>query len=212
MVVVRQIIALSENVRLYKEAQADIRERELAQAEVIGLNEELEGRVAQRTEELETANRELKSEVQERTQAEAAMLDSERRMADIINFLPDATFVINKQAAVIAWNRAIEKMTGIRAGDILGKDNRVFSAFLLRAKANIDRYVLNQDLEVEKAYEMVKRHYDGTLVGVCFVSNMMSESVYLMGAQPFSTIQRERSTAPSNQSGTSQNKRWQKKI
>ncbi len=183
MVVVRQIIALSENVRLYKEAQADIRERELAQAEVIRLNEELEGRVAQRTEELETANRELKSEVQERTQAEAAMLDSERRMADIINFLPDATFVINKQGAVIAWNRAIEKMTGIRAGDILGKDNYEYSLPFYRERRPIlIDYVLNQDLEVESAYEMVKRHYDGTLVGVCFVSNMMSESVYLMGS------------------------------
>ena len=43
------------------------------------------------------------------------MKDSERRMADIINFLPDATFVVNKEGMVIAWNRAIEKLTGIKA-------------------------------------------------------------------------------------------------
>ena len=140
LVVVRQILVLNENVKLYHEAQQDIKERKRAQQEIIRLNEELEGRVAQRTGELETANRELQSEVQERTQAEAAMKDSERRLADIINFLPDATFVINKEGTVIAWNRAIEKMTGIKAEDILGKDNYEYSLpFLRRKKADIDR-------------------------------------------------------------------------
>ena len=55
------------------------------------------------------------------------MKNSERRLADIINFLPDATFVINKKGNVIAWNRAIEKMTGIKAEDILAKDNYEYS-------------------------------------------------------------------------------------
>ena len=127
LVVVRQILVLNENVKLYHEAQLDIKERKRAQQEIIRLNEELEGRVAQRTKELETANSELQCEVQERTQAEAAMKDSEHRLADIINFLPDATFVINKKGTVIAWNRAIEKMTGFKAIDMLGKDRYEYS-------------------------------------------------------------------------------------
>ena len=53
--------------------------------------------------------------------AEDALKDSERRLADIINFLPDATFVINKKGIVIAWNRAIEKMTGIQGRECHGK-------------------------------------------------------------------------------------------
>jgi len=36
-------------------------------------------------------------------------------LADIINFLPDATFVIDKEGKVISWNRAIEDMTGVSA-------------------------------------------------------------------------------------------------
>jgi PAS domain S-box-containing protein len=47
--------------------------------------------------------------------------ESERRLADIIDFLPDATFVIDLQGKVIAWNRAIEEMTGVKATDMLGK-------------------------------------------------------------------------------------------
>jgi DNA-binding response OmpR family regulator len=48
-------------------------------------------------------------------QAEDNRLDLERREADIINFLPDATFAINTAGVVIAWNRAIGKMTGVTA-------------------------------------------------------------------------------------------------
>ena len=29
---------------------------------------------------------------------------------EIINFLPDATFVINREGKVIAWNKAIESL------------------------------------------------------------------------------------------------------
>jgi PAS domain S-box-containing protein len=55
--------------------------------------------------------------------AEASIRDHERREADIINFLPDASFAIDINGAVIAWNRAMEKMTGVPSSDILGKDN-----------------------------------------------------------------------------------------
>jgi GAF domain-containing protein len=49
--------------------------------------------------------------------------ESQRRMADIIDFLPDATFVIDCDGKVIAWNHAIEEMTGVKAADIIGKGN-----------------------------------------------------------------------------------------
>ncbi|MGA2919257.1 PAS domain S-box protein [Methanoregula sp.] len=58
-----------------------------------------------------------------RRTAETALSDSERRLSDIINFLPDATFAIDTEGNVIAWNQAIEEMTGIPAGEMLGKGN-----------------------------------------------------------------------------------------
>ena len=51
----------------------------------------------------------------ERRRAISALKDSEQRLADIINFLPDATFARDSRGTVIAWNRAIEEMTGIPA-------------------------------------------------------------------------------------------------
>lgn len=44
-----------------------------------------------------------------------------RQLQDIIEFLPDPTFVIDNDKKVIAWNRAIEEMTGVSKGDIIGK-------------------------------------------------------------------------------------------
>ncbi|HVN73652.1 MAG TPA: PAS domain S-box protein [Methanoregula sp.] len=54
-------------------------------------------------------------------QAQASIRDHEQREEDIINFLPDATFAIDRSGKIIAWNRAIEEMTGVPAADMLGK-------------------------------------------------------------------------------------------
>jgi PAS domain S-box-containing protein len=62
-----------------------------------------------------------------RHQAEEAVKESERRLSDIINFLPDATFAIDTGGHVIAWNKAIEEMTGIPANDIIGKGDYEYS-------------------------------------------------------------------------------------
>jgi PAS domain S-box-containing protein len=62
-----------------------------------------------------------------RKQADDALKDSEQRLTDITNFLPDATFAIDTSGCVIAWNKAIEEMTGVPARDILGKGNYEYS-------------------------------------------------------------------------------------
>ncbi|HOV51399.1 MAG TPA: PAS domain-containing protein, partial [Methanothrix sp.] len=180
LVIVRQVLALNENAQLYRSAQQDLLERKLAQQEIIRLNEELEGRVASRTAQLEAANRELQNEIQERTLAEAAMVDSERRLADIINFLPDATFVINKDGVVIAWNRAIEKLTGINAEDMLGRDNYEYALpFYKRRRPLLIDLVLKPNLQFEETYATIKREEDGTLVGDAFIPDINGRAIYL---------------------------------
>ncbi len=62
-------------------------------------------------------------EITERKRAEDELRETERRLEEIINFLPDATFAIDYEGRVIAWNRAIEEMTSIKAEDMLGKGN-----------------------------------------------------------------------------------------
>ncbi|HZJ57791.1 MAG TPA: PAS domain S-box protein, partial [Clostridia bacterium] len=53
--------------------------------------------------------------------------DSRRMYQDIIEFLPDATFVVDNHDRVLTWNHAMDHLTGIKEGDILGKDQSVYS-------------------------------------------------------------------------------------
>ena len=46
---------------------------------------------------------------------------------DIIEFLPDPTFVIDRAGTVIAWNRAIEALSGVPKEEMLGRGNDAYS-------------------------------------------------------------------------------------
>ncbi len=56
-----------------------------------------------------------------RKEAERQLHDSEQRLNDIIDFLPDPTFAIDRTGTVIAWNRAMEEMTMVSSSEMLGK-------------------------------------------------------------------------------------------
>lgn len=69
---------------------------------------------------LETSEAKLKA-------AEKELQLVNKQLLDIIEFLPDATFVVDKDKTVIAWNRAIEEMTGVPKEDIIGKGNYAYA-------------------------------------------------------------------------------------
>ncbi len=79
------------------------------------------GEIRSQVSVLSEKNRQLESEITDRNRAEEAMRLSEHRLSDIINFLPDATFAIDLNGNVIAWNKAIEEMTGVPADQVIGK-------------------------------------------------------------------------------------------
>ena len=66
-------------------------------------------------------------DVTERRQAEEAIRESRQLFMDIISFLPDPTFVIDNDGKVLAWNRALEQLSGVPAGDIIGKGDYEYS-------------------------------------------------------------------------------------
>lgn len=86
--------------------------------------------------------------------------ESERRQADIIDFLPDATFVIDQHGRVIAWNKAIEEMTGISAEYMLGKNNYEYSLpFYGERRPTLIDLITLQDSEIEQSYLTLHRDY-----------------------------------------------------
>ena len=55
-------------------------------------------------------------------------------LIDVIEFLPDATFAVDRDRKVIAWNRAIEELTGIKREQVMGKGDHAYSMALLGTK------------------------------------------------------------------------------
>lgn len=92
-------------------------------------------------------------DITERKQAEIALKESERRLADIINFLPDPTYAIDINGRLIAWNRAVEETTGVEAPQMLGKGDYEYSLkFYGSRKPILIDLVLHPDLDLEKHY------------------------------------------------------------
>ncbi len=100
-------------------------------------------------------------DVTEYKKTEEALVESERRLTDIINFLPDATFAIDRDGRVIAWNRAMEELSGVRAVDILGKGNREYSLpFYGKRQPLLADFVLRPDRDAEKGYYFITKEMD----------------------------------------------------
>jgi PAS domain S-box-containing protein len=95
--------------------------------------------------------------------AERSRIESEKKLSDIINFLPDATLAIDKSGAVIAWNRAIEEMTGIAASAMMGKGNYEYAlAFYGERRPILIDLVFSPPEEIRKNYSNVVQ--DGTML------------------------------------------------
>ncbi len=130
-------------------------------------------------EMVEKRTAELTTEIKERTQAEDALRESERKFYNIIDFLPDATVVIDKDGKVIAWNKAVEKMTRVKAENILGKGNHEYAIpfYGERRAILIDLAVIPDD-ELEKKYPKIIRD-KGVLTGESFTPNLPGGGAYL---------------------------------
>lgn len=59
--------------------------------------------------------------------AEKELRIAHRQLLDIVEFLPDATFVIDRDGKVVAWNRAMEEMTNVHKDAVLGKGSYEYS-------------------------------------------------------------------------------------
>ncbi|KQC05629.1 MAG: hypothetical protein APR55_05635, partial [Methanolinea sp. SDB] len=96
-----------------------------------------------------------------RRQTELSLIESEKRLADIINFLPDATFAIDKSGTIIAWNRAIEEMTGISASEMLGKGDFAYAVpFYGRRRSILIDLIFEPDEVIAKDYSNIIHEKD----------------------------------------------------
>ena len=95
-------------------------------------------------------------DVTERIKTQEELRNAHKKMQDIVEFLPDATFVIDRDMKVIAWNRAIEEMTGIPKGNIIGKGDYEYALpFYGERRPILTDLVFSSDDEIESRYTHV---------------------------------------------------------
>ncbi len=95
----------------------------------------------------------------ERSEAEQSRLHTQKELYDIIDFLPDATFAVDTDGRVIAWNRAMEELSGISKNDMLRKGDHEYAIpfFGERRSILIDLVMGPADPAMLETYENIER-------------------------------------------------------
>jgi len=123
-------------------------------------------------------------DITERKQAQEALWEAHRRLDEIIEFLPDATLVIDADSKVIAWNRAIEEMTGVPKAEMIGKGDYEYTMpFYGERRPILIDLALLPEAELEKRkYDITHRSAD-TICGEVYVPGTYGgKGAYLYGA------------------------------
>ena len=110
--------------------------------------------------------------LQERVRAEHAEQEAQKRLGDILAFLPDPVLAIDTTGTVIAWNNAMEKLTGVPAENMLGRGNYEYSLpFYGERRPILVDLVLEENPAIDEKYHYLK-HDGQKIVSETFVEGM----------------------------------------
>ncbi len=106
-------------------------------------------------------------DITERKRAEQEMAKTSRELEEIIDFLPDATLVIDREGRVIAWNNAMEQLTGVLAESMIGKSDYEYAIPFYKMRLPIlVNLVFLPEAELQEKYDSVERIGDTLVVDI----------------------------------------------
>jgi len=110
---------------------------------------------------------------------ENAMDLSQLRLADFIDFLPDATMMINCRGEVVFWNHATEILTGVPDSEMIGKGNYEYALpFYAERRPILVDLVLSPETDRNLPYDMVQQSSD-LFIAEVIATNMRGGSRHL---------------------------------
>lgn len=120
-------------------------------------------------------------DITKRKQVEEKLSSAKKQIEDIMEFIPDATLVIDKNGKVIIWNKAIEQMTGCPASEMLGRGNYEYAIpfYGERRPILIDLVLLPKE-QILREYTIVKFEGD-LLIGETNVPVVRGRKRFLSG-------------------------------
>jgi PAS domain S-box-containing protein len=148
----RRRIAELEIFKDYRKLAEEARRRALG---------ELEYRIAERTAELVTANRQLKQEIEERKRTEAELQRTTEYLENVIDHSVDAIGIVDRHGKFILWNRRSMEIYGYSLEELSDK-----TAFELYADP-VELDCMLQKLRSEgvvREFEILMKKKDGTIV------------------------------------------------
>lgn len=97
-------------------------------------------------------------EINDGKQVEEELNEPKLQLANILDYLPDATFAISQDGKVLAWNHAIEAMTGVPKEEIVGKSNYAYAVpFLGEARPILIDLIFHKLPKFEEKYITLAR-------------------------------------------------------
>lgn len=112
-------------------------------------------------------------------QVEVDLRESIQQFLNIIQFYPDATIVIDSGGKVVAWNHAMEEITGVRAEEMLGKGNYEYALpFYGERRPILADFAMQPAEKFEEKYKYFERRGQ-ILTGEASVHNVQGEELYL---------------------------------
>ena len=90
-----------------------------------------------------------------------ALRESYSRIEMILQLLPDPTFVIDRDEHVLFWNQGMERMTGVKSEEMIGKKDYAYSYAIYDSKRPIlIDLALNPEIPDEGFYPYIERSGD----------------------------------------------------
>ncbi len=120
-------------------------------------------------------------DITELKHGQEALQESQTLLDHIINFLPDAALVINSEGKILSWNRAMVKLTGFKAQNMLGKSNFEHALpFYGERRPMLIDLVLEPD-EVIRQYYPLMSWVDDNLAAEFFIPTFGSGGAFIWG-------------------------------
>ncbi len=121
--------------------------------------------------ELEQRVKQLEKSVLNSRRLKEELLAARQQLEDIIQSLPDPTFVIGRKKKIVTWNRAIEKLTGLSKEEMVGRgDNAYAIPFWGEARQVLVDLIMDRYQDDVLPYDTIERCGD-SLVGEAFLPN-----------------------------------------
>ena len=115
-----------------------------------------------------------------------------QQMSGVIYNIPEATFAVDRRGSVIAWNRAIEELTGVPGADLMGMGDHEYAIpFFKNRRPMIIDLIFASDTEIENQ----------GYTGIQWTGNTLSAETTAMVTEGQARIIREIASPIFNKSG-----------